>query len=165
MLSFSSSAVFSEFLVSILSICMLSFWSSALFSSLLVYWKACEFRAWLLFYSLPILQFYLPSEYIHHWSLLVHALLSNNLPKLVLPLVSDSLQQVNSLTPQLYGTESLTANLHSIIHLTKEVMIMQTIFPIFEKLRWIWTDLDKVCGNSHCCKSLIDWNVNIYNCK
>ena len=88
------------------------------------FWKACEFRAWLLFYSLPILQFYLPSEYVHHWSLLVlsiHALLSNNLPKLVLPLVSDSLQQFYSLTPQLYGIESCTANLHSIIHLTKFV--------------------------------------------
>ena len=37
----------------------------------LKFWKANEYRAWLLFYSMPIIQNFLPSEYVHHWSLLV----------------------------------------------------------------------------------------------
>lgn len=39
----------------------------------LSFYKASEYRAWLLFYSLPILSHYLPPEYIHHLSLLVTA--------------------------------------------------------------------------------------------
>ena len=57
----------------------------------LKFWKASEFRAWLLFYLLPIVQFYLPPEYVHHWSLFVfaiHTLLSDALPKTMLPFVN-----------------------------------------------------------------------------
>lgn len=45
----------------------------------LSYWKASEFRAWLLFYSIPILLGYLHRDYLHHLNLLVksvHILLS-----------------------------------------------------------------------------------------
>ena len=38
------------------------------------YWKTSEFRAWLLFYSLPIVAPYLPAEYAQHYSLLVYAM-------------------------------------------------------------------------------------------
>ena len=34
-------------------------------------WKASEFRAWLLYYCLPVLSDLLPSDYIYHLSLLV----------------------------------------------------------------------------------------------
>jgi len=37
-------------------------------------WKASEFRAWLLYYCLPVLSNVLPSEYIYHLSLLVSSL-------------------------------------------------------------------------------------------
>lgn len=46
----------------------------------LSFFKASELRAWLLFYSLPVLALYLPPEYTHHLSLLVasfHILLSD----------------------------------------------------------------------------------------
>jgi hypothetical protein len=38
------------------------------------HWKANEFRNWLLYYSLPILVWYLPPLYLHHYSLLVCAI-------------------------------------------------------------------------------------------
>lgn len=38
------------------------------------YWKASEFRAWLLYYSLPVLSDLLPADYIYHLSLLVSAM-------------------------------------------------------------------------------------------
>ena len=38
------------------------------------YWKASEFRTWLLYYSLPILSDFLPSLYIQHTALLVTAM-------------------------------------------------------------------------------------------
>ena len=44
-------------------------------------WKASEFRAWLLYYCLPVLYDLLPSDYIYHLSLLdsaVHILLKNS---------------------------------------------------------------------------------------
>ena len=87
----------------------------------LKFWKANEFRAWLLFYSLPVVWPYLPSEYFHHWSLLVfsiHILVSKNVPKKILSLVKDSLEHFYYLTPKLYGIEACTANLHSISHIT-----------------------------------------------
>ncbi len=48
------------------------------------YWKASEFRAWLLFYSIPVLSDFLPLDYLEHLSLLVssmHILLSTSISK------------------------------------------------------------------------------------
>ena len=50
----------------------------------LSYWKANEFRVWLLFYSAPILVKVLPPLYFHHYSLLVcamHIFLSEEIAK------------------------------------------------------------------------------------
>lgn len=46
------------------------------------YWKASEYRAWLLFYCLPVLSNFLPTDYLYHLSLLVcsiHILLGTSL--------------------------------------------------------------------------------------
>lgn len=32
-------------------------------------WKAAEFRAWLLYFSMPALKDFLPQNYLNHWSL------------------------------------------------------------------------------------------------
>ena len=48
----------------------------------LSYWKASELRAWLLFYSIPILLEFLHVDYVHHLNLLVksmHILLSSQI--------------------------------------------------------------------------------------
>ena len=44
------------------------------------HWKASEYRAWLLYHSLPILVTILPGDYVHHYALLVcsmHVLLND----------------------------------------------------------------------------------------
>ena len=46
------------------------------------YWKASEYRAWLLYYSIPVMLFILPIEYLAHHMLLVeaiHLLLKNSI--------------------------------------------------------------------------------------
>ena len=81
------------------------------------FWKASELRAWLLFYSLPVLCKFLPAEYLHHWLLFVfsiHILLGCNIQRKALHVV----KSLYHLIPELYGTQSCTANLHSIVHLT-----------------------------------------------
>ena len=49
------------------------------------FWKASEFRNWLLYYSLPLLINVLPPLYLHHFSLLVcamHILLQSQLSEI-----------------------------------------------------------------------------------
>ena len=43
-------------------------------SDIISYWKASEFRSWLLYFAIPVLKSYLPPEYTHHLALLVCAL-------------------------------------------------------------------------------------------
>ena len=89
-------------------------------------WKASEYRAFLLFYSVPVLKSFLPSEYIYHFSLLVygmHVLLGRSIAVEDLPLVETLLQLFYTLTPKLYGNELCTANMHSLIHLVMFVKL------------------------------------------
>lgn len=48
------------------------------------FFKASEYRVWMLFYSLPVLALYLPADYCHHLAILVysmHVLLSDAIPR------------------------------------------------------------------------------------
>ena len=93
-------------------------------ASTLKFWKAGEFRAWLLFYSLPIIQKFIPHEYVHHWSLLVYsinALLGDEIPTDQLPEVAEALGTFCNLVPELYGLQACTANMHSLLHLVDSV--------------------------------------------
>ena len=87
----------------------------------LKFWKANEYRAWLLFYSMPIVEKFLPSEYVHHWSLLVwsmHILTSSAIEVQLLPIVDQAIDTFYALIPNLYGLQVCTANIHSLTHLT-----------------------------------------------
>lgn len=89
-------------------------------------WKASELRAWLLFYSLPILQHYWPSEYVHHWSLLVfsiHLLLSSRITISDIEVVDSALKTFYLRVPEMYGDSACTANVHSLIHVTQMVKL------------------------------------------
>lgn len=89
-------------------------------------WKAAEFRVWLLFYSVPVLRHFLPAEYLHHWCLLVfatHLLLSKNLPRVNIQVAEDSLRIFYKLIPDLCGDAACTANVHSLIYVTKFVKL------------------------------------------
>ena len=85
------------------------------------YWKASEFRAWLLFYSLPIVAPYLPAEYAQHYSLLVyamHILLGSDISSDQLDIADQLLHQH---MPDLYGEESCKINIHYLMHLSSFV--------------------------------------------
>lgn len=87
-------------------------------------WKASEFRAWLLYYSLPVLSGLLPVDYIYHLSLFVsamHILLNDTVSLADIDLAHSLLDHFYKLTPQLYPIEICTMNLHSLIHLAQFV--------------------------------------------
>ena len=71
---------------------------------LLSFWKASEFRAWMLYYSLPLLKAFLPSEYIHHLALLIsalHILLSEAIPTTSIDVANEMLCTFYKLMPKL----------------------------------------------------------------
>lgn len=84
------------------------------------YWKASELRAWLLFYSVPILLNFLPFDYVHHLSLLVksmHILLSTEISTSDLEAAENMLSVFYGIILKLYPQEVCTINVHSVIHL------------------------------------------------
>ena len=90
------------------------------------FWKASEFRSWLLYYSLPILLNYLPSLYWHHYALLVcaiHILLKDSITHASLEAAERMLADFHNFLPALYGEGSCTANAHLLTHLTKYVRL------------------------------------------
>lgn len=92
--------------------------------SVMKQWKASEFRAWLLYYCIPVLSGILPADYIYHLSLLVsamHILLGDAIPSADIDTAHNLLLLFYRLTPQLYGTGICTANTHLLIHLSQFV--------------------------------------------
>lgn len=90
----------------------------------LSYWKASEFRAWLLFFSIPILFDFLHMDYLHHLNLLVkslHILLSTYISPSDLKAAEEMLTIFYQKTVDLYPQQVCTMNVHSLIHLTKTV--------------------------------------------
>ena len=87
-------------------------------------WKASEFRAWLLYYCLPVLSDLLPPDYIYHLSLLVsamHILLGDVIPSDDVNIAHEQLNLFYHLVPELYGQEVCTANMHALVHLSQFV--------------------------------------------
>ena len=69
----------------------------------LAYWKASEFRSWILFYSLPLLHV-LPPLYFHHFALLVcaiHILLQKQLSQIQCHAAEEMLIDFHHLFPEL----------------------------------------------------------------
>ena len=88
------------------------------------HWKASEFRAFLLYYALPVLMNILPPDYIHHLALLVaavHLLLSDCIDVTEVAKAQQLLNTFHNLIPELYPLEMCTANMHSLLHLSKFV--------------------------------------------
>ena len=84
------------------------------------YWKASEYRAWLLYYSLPILIKILPGDYVHHYALLVcsmHVLLNDVITIEDLRFAQNALNAFYKLMPTLYSEQACSANMHALIHL------------------------------------------------
>uniref|UniRef100_A0A1A8BXJ7 Uncharacterized protein n=1 Tax=Nothobranchius kadleci TaxID=1051664 RepID=A0A1A8BXJ7_NOTKA len=100
------------------------------------YWKASEWRAWLLFYSLPVLNGVLQSRYVKHLSLLVFAvflLLKENVTFEEINKADEMLFEFVARFQLLYGEASMTFNVHLLTHLSKSVKL--TRFAVSEQVK------------------------------
>ena len=84
------------------------------------YWKASEYRAWLLFYSIPVMLNILPVEYLAHHMLLVEAiyiLLSSSISPLMLGKADRLIKHYCFKMASYYSERQMTANVHQLLHL------------------------------------------------
>ena len=90
------------------------------------FWKASEYRSWLLFYSLPLLLSFLPPLYIHHFALLVcaiHILLQPTLSTTRIDAAEMMLKDFVELLPNLYSERECTLNAHLLLHLSEHARV------------------------------------------
>ena len=90
----------------------------------LKYLKASEYRAFLLYYSLPVLAGVLPSQFWNHYSLLVTAislLLKQSISEQEIDYCQLLLSRFCSEFSILYGKRYMSANIHLLLHLPETV--------------------------------------------
>ncbi|XP_071795450.1 uncharacterized protein [Asterias amurensis] len=88
------------------------------------FWKASEYRSFLLFYAVPCLWGILPDEYFKHLLLLVRAvflLLSESISVVDLKTANSLLKLYCLNIGKLYGERYYTSNMHSLLHYTDKV--------------------------------------------
>ena len=88
------------------------------------HWKAPELRAWLLFYSLPILKAYLPRTYLEHYSCLeesIYLLLGDAISSADLERAESLLTVFIKHFGTCYGKENDGMNVHNLGHLVDGV--------------------------------------------
>ncbi|KAK6478319.1 hypothetical protein HHUSO_G20613, partial [Huso huso] len=89
------------------------------------YWKAHEWQAWLLFYSVPILKDLLPEKYYVHWCLLVEGiaiLLGESIDSEKLAHCERIFRCFVQSMEELYGLQHVSYNVHLTLHLAKSVL-------------------------------------------
>lgn len=87
-------------------------------------WKAKEWEAWILYYSVPVLSLKIKQKYVDYW-----CLFSNSLYTLLKTIITfEEIERVNknlvrfvSLTEAYFGLQEMTFNLHQLIHLATSV--------------------------------------------
>ncbi|XP_069102496.1 uncharacterized protein [Argopecten irradians] len=87
-------------------------------------WKASEFRTFLLFYSVPVLNDILPTDYFSHYVNLVvgvYHLLKVSISGEDILSAKRSLQRFVGGVEKLYGERYSTFNVHSLLHLTQKI--------------------------------------------
>lgn len=88
------------------------------------YFKATEYRNWLLYYSIPCLIGILPEVYLHHFMLLVFGIWLLNQENICpedLHLSAILLQKFVMLFDALYGERHMSMNLHNLLHINASV--------------------------------------------
>ncbi|KAH7980652.1 hypothetical protein HPB49_017958 [Dermacentor silvarum] len=88
------------------------------------FWKASEWKNWLLYYSLPTVLGVLPPRFWRHVSMLAEAiftLLKSEISPTDLQRAGHLLQSFVSRAASLYGTRFMTFNVHQLRHLTSSV--------------------------------------------
>ncbi|XP_064467860.1 uncharacterized protein LOC135378698 [Ornithodoros turicata] len=86
------------------------------------FWKASEWRLWVLFYALPCTLGLLPERYWRHFSKLseaLHLLLSERITPRMMCRAEQLLMQFVSSAASLYGDNCMKFNMHQLLHLTK----------------------------------------------
>ncbi|XP_072140998.1 uncharacterized protein [Dermacentor andersoni] len=86
------------------------------------YWKAAEWRSWLLFYCLPCVSSILPRAYVTHFALLTQAvflLLKDIVIEAEICTAEKLLLAFVQQTAKLYGESAMTFNMHQLLHLSK----------------------------------------------
>ncbi|XP_057336342.1 uncharacterized protein LOC130674907 [Microplitis mediator] len=84
------------------------------------YWKASEWKQWLLHYSIPILSSIMTDQYLEHHKLLVTAISYLSYISISKKMISVSFTSIKIYIFQfknLYGLTHMTCNLHSLYHL------------------------------------------------
>src|SRR5207249_4522574 len=88
------------------------------------FWKASEWKHWLLFYCIPCLSGLIPDRYLAHYSNIVNAtyiLLKQEISEVDLTQAEAMLTNFNHQTQTLYGYACMTFNVHQILHFAKSV--------------------------------------------
>ncbi|XP_064481550.1 uncharacterized protein LOC135394638 [Ornithodoros turicata] len=91
------------------------------------FWKASEWRLWVLFYGLPCTLGLLPDKYWKHFSKLsdaLHILLSETLTARMIDQAGHLLEQFVSSAASLYGESCMKFNVHQLLHLPKAAQQM-----------------------------------------
>ena len=89
------------------------------------YWKAAEYRAWLLFYSIPVMLNILPTEYLAHHMLLVESvfiLLQTSISPTMITKAEMMIKHYCFKMQAYYSMRCMTANLHHLLHLPQIVL-------------------------------------------
>ncbi|XP_064462215.1 uncharacterized protein LOC135372635 [Ornithodoros turicata] len=91
------------------------------------FWKASEWRLWVLFYSLPCTHGILPERYWRHFAKLSHALhilLAEKITHQMIHKAEHLLEQFVSRAAALYGEGCMRFNVHQLLHLPKAARLM-----------------------------------------
>ena len=87
-------------------------------------WKASEFKAWLFYYSIPVLSTIMTPEYFNHHLLLVHGLYLLNQTSISDAMIGEAdrcLKEYVAKFQDLYGYKFLSINFHMLTHLAENV--------------------------------------------
>ena len=113
------------------------------------FFKASEYRAWLLFYGLPNFSEFLPPEHTHHFSLLVvamHVLLSEAINLEDLDIAHEMLVTFHDTVGDLYSPSMYTANMHSLVH---TVPLVRLWGPLWAHSMFGFENLNGYLGGFH----------------
>ena len=113
----------------------------------LKFWKASEFRSFLLFYSIPCLLGILPDEYFQHFLLLNEAsyiMLSESISNESLEKASTMVRHFCLRIEELYGKRYETSNTHSLLHYARKVRLLG---PLWANSCFFYEDFNGDLGN------------------
>lgn len=111
------------------------------------YWKASEWRGWLLHYAVPCLRGILPQRFLDHLCLLVNSvflLLKDAVTIQDISTASDQLTEFVVQMQSLYGAAAMSFNVHQLLHLAKSV---HKLGPLWSHSTFIFES-----GNGHLLK-------------